>query len=130
MISRQAFANIMNALDAQMKRSEEFGKAISQAYINAGAIQDFTNSTSYELPYGDLFDSIIEGIAVDFVSEKNSLTDVLDDINWWVFEENFGRGMFDEYEDNPNYPEIEFTNGERFVIKTANDLYDFLIREM
>ena len=59
-MKKETFVSLIKAIEKYMHAAEQFGKDISNAYIKAGAERDFVLSTSYELPYGNFVDSIVE----------------------------------------------------------------------
>lgn len=110
-ISKGEFVSIMNTLQAAIQLEEDINALMRKAKDNIR--NDFMNAAGLIISH--------EGIVIELLSKI--FDDVGDWISWWVYETAFGK--------NEDMIEVYDGNDETIAkIKTAEDLYDFLIKEM
>lgn len=132
-MTQTTFEGIINALREQKARQEQFCKTIHQAFIDAGECDDFRDPKSYEPPTNRMIDSILEALARDFVSPKQSYEQALENINYWFYELDMMNYQFiepvggdsKEHQVVPAY--IIHENGTKLPMATPANLYDTLM---
>lgn len=136
-MKKETFVQLINHIKKYRDNSVKFGKAIANAYIEAGSIEDFATASAYELPYGKYTDDIVKIIASDFSTEDYKAEYAEDIINWWIWECNFGEIKYVDNTDNLLKPlaEIHFSATEKndektFIIMSADVLYDTIMYDM
>ena len=132
-MKKETFVSLIKAIEKYMHVAEQFGKDISNAYIKAGAERDFALSASYEPPYGNFVDSIVNAIGNDFADENYKAEWAIDFINWWIFETNFDKAVYYDYIDGGYSSEpaavVTLANGKEYTIKTPGKLYDVILKD-
>lgn len=98
-MEKEKFIKALEALQTQYDYDEEYATEIAEWYSGHTANYYYNNSI--------LFNTVIECLA----ENENEL----DMIDWFVYEQNFGRNDLEVY-----------FNDEKFLIKSASDLWDFL----
>ena len=132
-MTQKTFEGIINALREQKARQEKFCQAIHQAFVDAGECEDFREPDAYEPPTNAMMDSILEALAYDFVSDKQSYTQALDNINYWFYELDLMDYQFIEpvggdsmeHQVVPAY--IVHEDGTKLPMATPEDLYNTLV---
>lgn len=132
-MTQTTFEGIINALRDQKARQKKFCQAIKQAFIDAGECEDFRDPDAYEPPTNRMIDSILEALAHDFVSPKQSYTQALDNINYWFYDLDMMDYQFIEpvggdsmeHQVVPAY--IVHENGTKLPMQTPTDLYNTLV---
>lgn len=132
-MTQTTFEGIINALREQKARQEKFCQAIQRAFVDAGECEDFRDPDSYEPPTNTMMDSILEALAHDFVSDKQSYTQALDNINYWFYELDLMDYQFTEpvggdsmeHQAVPAY--IVHEDGTKLPMVTPADLYNTLV---
>lgn len=132
-MKKETFVSLIKAIEKYMHAAEQFGKDISNAYIKAGAERDFVLSTSYELPYGNFVDSIVNAIGNDFADENYKAEWAIDFINWWIYETDFGKEKVYNFANgnciSKPYAEVTLSNGKTYLITTPGKLYDVILKD-
>lgn len=130
-MKKETFVKLIKVLEDYKNKSIKFGKAVADAYVDAGAERDFVTSTSYEFPYGKMMDEIVKAISLDFANNTYKAEFAEDFINWWLWECDFGKKTGVEYESGKpvRKPMAEVTFGDKtYVIKTPGQLYDVILK--
>lgn len=132
-MKKETFVSLIKAIEKHIRIAEQFGKDISNAYIKAGAERDFALSVSYELPYGNFIDSIVNAIGNDFADENYKVEWAIDFINWWIFETNFGKEKVYNFANgkfiSKPSAEVTLSNGKTYLITTPGKLYDVILKD-
>ena len=115
MISKNKFVSIMNAL----KEADELQDKINELMQNArdNIRNDFMNAGGMMICHTDI---VIELLGDMFL-------DADEYIPWWIYDTNYGKDhteIFWTFDGENSQPKVIAD------IKTAEDLYDFLINEM
>lgn len=127
-MKKETFVYIMDTLESYKQKCTKFGKAVANAFIEADAESDFTQPTSYEIPYGKLFDGIVQAISFDLADENYTQEMVEDFINWWMWECEFGKAKpIVGWLDNVDPCQVTLCNGKTFKVKSASKLYDVIM---
>lgn len=130
-MKKETFVSLIKAIEKHVRVAEQFGKEIRNAYVKAGAERDFALSCSYELPYGNFVDSIVNAIGNDFADENYKAEWAIDFINWWIFETDFGKEKLYNFTIGTSKPSAEVTlsNGKTYLITTPGKLYDVILKD-
>ena len=130
-MKRKTFVGLINSMKSYYETAKRFGEEVSNAYANAGCERDFIYSTSYEPPYGNLFDNLVNAIAEDFDTSDYPSEYAVDLINWWMWECDFGKSKHFNIKDNSVKPcEITFSDGKTMNVTTPSKLYDAIKYDM
>jgi len=76
----------------QQHRSITFSRAIRDAFVIAGECPDFREDISYEPPTTVFMDTLVDILAEEISDYKISKDSVLDTLNWFIYESDWGRG--------------------------------------
>jgi len=132
-MKKETFVSLIKAIEKHVRVAEQFGKDISNAYVKAGAERDFALSCSYEPPYSNFVDSIVNAIGNDFADENYKAEWAIDFINWWIYETNFGKAVLYDYVDGGYASEpaavVTLANGKEYTVKTPGKLYDVILKD-
>jgi hypothetical protein len=96
-MKEKAFVDLFNTIQEYCDRSARFGKAVSDAWVEAGGERDFASPCAYEFLQGSMIDSLVKAVAQDFETEYYPADVAEDFINWWVWETDFGRDTYYQY---------------------------------
>ena len=138
MMSKGAFVNIINAIQEQRKREEKFCDTIAQAFVDAGDLAEFHQSSNFTPPTNVFIDSILETIAKEFVTEYQSYEDAIDLINYFMYElDTLGYVFMEPIGSTKNTFEVApvpayyySSSGKKIPLSTPAELYDALVYEM
>lgn len=132
-MKKETFVSLIKAIEKHVRVAEQFGKDISNAYIKAGFERDFALSTSYEIPYANFVDSIVNAIGNDFADENYKAEWAIDLINWWIYETDFGKEKVYNFANgnciSKPYAEVTLSNGKTYLITTPGKLYDVILKD-
>ena len=132
-MKKETFVSLIKAIEKHVRVAEQFGKDISNAYVKAGVERDFVLSASYEIPYGNFVDSIVNAIGNDFADENYKAEWAIDFINWWIYETDFGKEKLYNFANgnctSKPSAEVTLSNGKTYLITTPGKLYDVLLKD-
>ena len=132
-MKKETFVSLIKAIEKHVRVTEQFGKDIRNAYVKAGAERDFALSVSYEMPYGNFVDSIVNAIGNDFADENYKAKWAIDFINWWIFETDFGKEKLYNFANgnctSKPSAEVTLSNGKTYLITTPGKLYDVILKD-
>lgn len=135
-MKKETFVSLIKAIEKHLRVAEQFGKDISNAYVKAGVERDFAWSASYEIPYANFVDSIVNAIGNDFADENYKAEWAIEFINWWIYETDFGKVGKEKVYNFANgnciskpYAEVTLSNGKTYLITTPGKLYDVILRD-
>lgn len=130
-MKRKTFVGLINSMKSYYETIKRFGEEVSNAYTKAGCERDFIHPTSYEPPYGNLFDSLVNAIAEDFATPDYSSEYAVDLINWWMWQCNFGKSKhFCIIDGSVKVCDITFSDGKTMNVTTPSKLYDAIKYDM
>lgn len=130
-MKRKTFVGLINSMKSYYETIKRFGEEVSNAYTKAGCERDFIYPTSYEPPYGNLFDSLVNAIAEDFATPDYSSEYAVDLINWWMWQCNFGKSKhFCIIDGSVKVCDITFSDGKTMNVTTPSKLYDAIKYDM
>lgn len=135
-MTKETFVGIIKAIQDQKEREDKFTKAITQAFVDAGDLEEFHTSDNFYPPTNLFIDSILESLSYSFISEHQTQEQALDKINYFMYELSLMNYTFWE----PNSPDNKFevhpvpayyeSSGVRIPLSTPGELYDALVYEM
>lgn len=132
-MKKETFVSLIKAIEKHLRVAEQFGKDISNAYVKAGVERDFALSTSYEIPYANFVDSIVNAIGNDFADENYKAEWAIDFINWWIYETDFGKEKLYNFANgnctSKPSAEVTLSNGKTYLITTPGKLYDVILKD-
>lgn len=132
-MKKETFVSLIKAIEKHLRVAEQFGKDISNAYVKAGVERDFALSASYEIPYANFVDSIVNAIGNDFADENYKAEWAIDFINWWIYETDFGKEKIYNFANgnciSKPYAEVTLSNGKTYLITTPGKLYDLILKD-
>ena len=135
-MKHDTFTGLIDTMEDYYNKAEQFGRAMSDALIEAGGEEDFKQPYAYTFPLGKLFDNMVKYIAEDFAEGEFTSEMAEDTINWWMWECEFGKATYYDWSHdesglsndiNVKPAAVMTINNVEFIVRDASTLYTVLM---